>query len=97
MPAHVVMFTMNVDVVINKDGSEYHAYCPALKGLHTCGKTKKETINNIKNAVGAYIYSLIKHNEPVPCCKIIYEDMLSDMQINKKNIIHQDIPISILA
>jgi predicted RNase H-like HicB family nuclease len=55
-----------VEIVVEPDGDEYHAYCPALKGLHTCGATVKEALNNARDAAAAYIESLIKHGDPIP-------------------------------
>ncbi|MCX6006807.1 MAG: type II toxin-antitoxin system HicB family antitoxin [Chloroflexi bacterium] len=55
-----------VGIVVEPDGSEYHAYCPALKGLHTCGITVEETLGNACDAATAYIESLIKHGDPIP-------------------------------
>jgi len=39
---------------------------PALPGCISQGKTRKEAITNIKDAIEGYIASLKKHNEPVP-------------------------------
>ncbi len=55
-----------IEIVVEPDGDEYHAYCPALKGLHTCGATVKEALNNARDAASAYIESLIKHGDPIP-------------------------------
>jgi predicted RNase H-like HicB family nuclease len=55
-----------VEIVVEPDGDEYHAYFPALKGLHTCGATVKEALNNARDAASAYIESLIKHGDPIP-------------------------------
>lgn len=59
-----------VSVFIERDNGEYHAFSPALKGLHTCGKTKKEVLDNTENAIIAYLSSLIKHGDPIPLCII---------------------------
>jgi predicted RNase H-like HicB family nuclease len=48
-----------------EEGGGYHAFCPALKGLHTCGDTFEETIANAKEAVQFYIESLQMENEPI--------------------------------
>jgi predicted RNase H-like HicB family nuclease len=48
------------------DDGEFRAYCPALKGLHTCGETRKDALKNARSAAEAYIASLIKHNDPIP-------------------------------
>lgn len=55
-----------VQVIIEPDGNGFHAYCPALKGLHTLGETVEETKKNAKNAVIAYIESLIDEGDPIP-------------------------------
>jgi len=55
-----------VEIVVEPDGDEYHAYCPALKGLHTCGATVEGALSNARDAAAAYIESLIKHGDPIP-------------------------------
>ena len=50
-----------VSIIIEPDGDSFHAYCPAFKGLHTCGDTEEEALNNAVQAVAAYLRSLIKH------------------------------------
>ena len=62
--------TFSVPIFIEKDNGEFHAFCPVLKGLHTRGETEKETIDNAKNAVIAYLTSLISHSDPIPLCII---------------------------
>jgi len=64
---------LSVPIIIEKDGNEYHAYSPVLKGLHTCGETKEEALENAKNAISAYLFSLIKHGDPIPL-RIIKEN-----------------------
>ena len=59
-----IQFT--VEIIIEPDGDEFHAYCPALKGLHTCGDTEEEALKNAQNAIQAYLRSLIKHGDPIP-------------------------------
>ena len=54
-----------ISLVIEPDEDEFHAYCPALKGLHTCGDTEDEVLLNAFNACIAYIESMKKHNEKV--------------------------------
>jgi len=71
-------FTIQVPIIIKKDEDSYYAYCPLLKGLHTCGETEEEAIQNARNAVLAYIKSLIKHNEPIPTCVFTDEKELFD-------------------
>lgn len=56
-------------VVIEQDEDVYHAYCPALKGCHTWGKTVAEAYANIQEAIQAYVESLLKSGESVPVGK----------------------------
>ena len=46
--------------------------CPTLPGCISQGKTRKEALENIKDAIEGYLASLKKHNEPIP--PPIYED-----------------------
>lgn len=55
-----------LDIVVEPDEGQYHAYCPALKGLQTCGDTVEEALNHAKDAAMAYLHSLIKHGDPIP-------------------------------
>jgi predicted RNase H-like HicB family nuclease len=55
-----------IDITIEPDESGFHAYCPALKGLHVDGDTKEEALQNARDAAIAYLESLIKHGEPIP-------------------------------
>ena len=60
--------TFAVPIIIEKDDGEFHAFCPVLKGLHTRGETTKEAEENAKNAIIAYLQSLISHGDPIPLC-----------------------------
>ena len=42
------------------------AECPSLPGCISQGKTRKDAIENIKDAISGYLDSLKKHNEPIP-------------------------------
>jgi len=42
------------------------AQCPALPGCISQGKTRKEALENIKDAMSGYLESLKKHGEPIP-------------------------------
>lgn len=55
-----------IDIIVEPDEGGFHAYCPALKGLHTAGESKEEALLNAKEAAIAYLESLIKHNDPIP-------------------------------
>jgi predicted RNase H-like HicB family nuclease/predicted transcriptional regulator len=55
-----------LQIIIKQDTRGYYASCPQLKGLHIGGQTIEETTNNAKDAVEAYLISMIKHNEKLP-------------------------------
>jgi predicted RNase H-like HicB family nuclease len=48
------------------EDERFTATVPELPGCISCGDTRDEALKNIKEAIGAYIESLQKHNEPVP-------------------------------
>lgn len=57
---------LRVSVVIEPDGDGYHAYCPALKGLHAAGETEDEAVEGARAAAVAYLESMVAHGEPIP-------------------------------
>jgi antitoxin HicB len=42
------------------------AECPSLPGCISQGKSRKEALENIQDAIKGYLESLKKHNEPIP-------------------------------
>ncbi|MEK7274714.1 MAG: type II toxin-antitoxin system HicB family antitoxin [Candidatus Desantisbacteria bacterium] len=40
--------------------------CPSLPGCISQGKTRREAVENIQDAIKGYLESLKKHNEPIP-------------------------------
>ena len=75
-----------VQVIIELDGTEFHAYCPALKGLHTSGNTEKEALDNAKDAAIAYIKSLIKHGDPIPIGAMIQKGIKEKVPLLKDHV-----------
>ncbi len=57
---------MKYTVIIEKGReSGYVAYVPALKGCVSQGKTKAETLRNIREAMEAYVEALLEDGLPV--------------------------------
>jgi predicted RNase H-like HicB family nuclease len=55
------------EVIIYRGEDNYWvAECPSLPGCISQGKTKEETILNIKEAIEGYIVALKEGNIPVP-------------------------------
>lgn len=48
-----------------EDGG-YHAFCPVLKGCHSQGDTLDEAIENVREAIAAYLTSLKIEGEEIP-------------------------------
>ena len=61
----IVAVKYRIAVYQDEDGV-YVAECPALPGTVAQGKTRKEALANVTDAIGGYIASLKKHDEPVP-------------------------------
>jgi antitoxin HicB len=54
-----------VTITQDEDGM-FVAEAPSLPGCISQGKTRSEALQNIQEAVQAYLESLKKHGEPVP-------------------------------
>jgi predicted RNase H-like HicB family nuclease len=58
---------MRYRVVMEQDeDGMYVAEVPALPGCISQGRTRSEAVENIREAIAAYLESLRAHNEPVP-------------------------------
>ena len=67
--------TMKYRVIIEEDeDGMFVAECPTLPGCISQGKTRKEALTNIKDAIKGYLQSLKKHNEPIP--PSVHEEMM---------------------
>jgi len=54
-----------VFVYVGEDGF-WVAECPSLSGCISQGKTKEETLTNIREAIRGYVAALEQDNLPVP-------------------------------
>jgi predicted RNase H-like HicB family nuclease len=61
------MTTYRYTIILDRepDGG-FHAYCPALRGCHSQGDSLDEAIDNIREAMEAYLESVEAHGEPIP-------------------------------
>jgi len=58
---------MKFRIVLYQDEDGFWvAECPSLPGCISQGKTRREALENIKDAIEGYLISLKKHNEPIP-------------------------------
>jgi antitoxin HicB len=59
---------MEYKIVLEPDAEDggYVVHCPTLPGCYSEGDTREEAIENIREAIEAYIESLKKDNLPIP-------------------------------
>ena len=58
---------MRYRVLIEQDeDGVFVAEVPALPGCISEGQTRAEAVENVKEAIAAYLESLEAHNEPIP-------------------------------
>lgn len=58
---------MRYRILIEQDeDGVFVAECTSLPGCISQGKTRREALENIKDAIKGYLKSLKKHNEPIP-------------------------------
>jgi len=54
-------------VILEKEADGgYHVFCPALPGCHSEGDSLDDAMEAIREAIEAYIDSLVAHGEKVP-------------------------------
>ena len=58
-------------VIVEEDAMEtgekaYHAYCAALKGCHTWGRSYEEALANVREAVELYVEDLRESGSRIP-------------------------------
>ncbi len=55
--------------IIEQNGTEFHTWCPELPGCHAHGKTVKQAIENLKEAVQLYLEVLIEEEIAILAAK----------------------------
>ena len=53
-------------ILESEEEGGFHIWCPALKGCHSRGDTKEEALDNIQEAIAAYLESLRDEGSPLP-------------------------------
>lgn len=66
----------NFEVVLEpeKEGW-YHVYCPLLKGCHSCGATKEEALERIKEAIELWLESARELGIKIPDREVVSLDV----------------------
>ncbi|OGF53805.1 MAG: hypothetical protein A2Z21_01010 [Candidatus Fraserbacteria bacterium RBG_16_55_9] len=55
-----------VTIVVEPDEDEFHAYCPALPGLHVAGATVQEALENAQVAAQLFLECMIEDGDAIP-------------------------------
>lgn len=58
---------------IEKDGKEWHTWCPQLPGCHSHGRTVKEALENLKDAVQLYLETLMEEEIAMKSLELEHE------------------------
>jgi predicted RNase H-like HicB family nuclease len=66
LPTEETTLRLSITLVVERDGDSYHAYVPALKGLHVDGDTESEALKNAQEAIKVYLHSLVMHGDSLP-------------------------------
>jgi predicted RNase H-like HicB family nuclease len=66
MTGEGVFIRVAIDIVVEPDEGGFHAFCPALKGLHVDGRTEEEALQNAADMALVYLRSLVRHGDPIP-------------------------------
>lgn len=56
----------NYLIIIEKNKSQFSAYAPDVPGCIAAGNTPEEALENMQEALGLYIKTLIEDGFPVP-------------------------------
>ena len=65
MKSHVFQVIVESDKLETGEPA-FHAFCPALKGCHTWGRTYDEALANIREAVELYVDDLRASGASIP-------------------------------
>ena len=65
MKSYVFRVVVEEDVTENRE-TAFHAFCPALKGCHTWGRTYEEALANVREAIELYVDDLRASGEAIP-------------------------------
>ena len=61
------MTTYHYTIILEREPNDgFHAYCPTLKGCHSQGDSLDQAIDNIREAIEAYLESMEARGEPIP-------------------------------
>lgn len=57
------MKMFEISIIVEPDDGRFHAYVPALKGLHVDGVTREEALRNACEAMIVYLDSMARYQD----------------------------------
>ncbi len=63
-----------VPIIVKADTVGFHAYSPALKGLHMDGDTEREALENARQTAKEFLEIMIQDGIPIPLNILTGED-----------------------
>ena len=85
-----------VPIIIKPDTVGFHAYSPALKGLHMDGDTEQEALENVRKTAKDFLEIMIQDGIPIPL-SILSRDEAKKLSgaRNKEGYYTEEITISL--
>jgi len=84
-----------IPIIVEFDTVNYHAYSPALKGLHMDGDTEEEALNNAKLTAGEFLKIMIEDGIPIPVSALVRNRQKSATAAPEKGYFEEDITVSL--
>lgn len=89
-------FRLSVTFLVEPDEGRFHAFSPALPGLHADGQTEQEAAASFVAEVPPYIASILRHGDPLPI-GVIVEAQHQAARRHSEEILVPCVPPSLLT
>lgn len=73
---------MNISIVVQRDGDEYFAFCPEIKGCRSRGDTYDQAMDNLKDSIREHLSDEHGHVERIE----FREDLMDVQSVDKRYI-----------
>ena len=85
-----------VQIIVEPDTVGFHAYSPALKGLHMSGDTEREALENARKTAKDFLEIMIQDGLPIPLSILSWDEAKKLPGIhNKESYYTEDITINL--
>jgi predicted RNase H-like HicB family nuclease len=84
-----------VPIIVEPDSVGFHAYSPALKGLHMSGDTEQEALENARKTAKDFLEIMIQEGIPIPLSILPWHGAKKSGGIQKEGYYSEDITITL--